>query len=65
MEDSIDFWGGSFLADPFGKVVKRASSAKEEVLVVELDLSKVASSQEGWGFLKNRRPMSYRELYEV
>ena len=64
-EDDIDFWGGSFVADPFGEVVKRTSSTKEEVLVVELDLSKVASSQEGWGFLKNRKPMSYRELTEI
>ena len=61
-EDGIDFWGGSFVADPFGEVIARASSKKEEVLVAEIDLSKVSSSQEGWGFLKNRRPMSYRDL---
>ena len=64
-EDDIDFWGGSFVADPFGEVVARASGKKEEVLVAEIDLSKVASSQEGWGFLKNRRPMSYRDLTEI
>lgn len=64
-EDDIDFWGGSFIADPFGEVVKKASSTKEEVLVAELDLSKVAGSQEGWGFLKNRKPMSYRDLTEI
>lgn len=64
-EEGIDFWGNSFVADPFGEIVKKAGSTKEEVLVVELDLSKVASSQGGWGFLKNRKPMSYRELYEV
>ena len=64
-EDDIDFWGGSFIADPFGEVVARASSKKEEVLVAEIDLSKISSSQEGWGFLKNRRPMSYRDLSEI
>ena len=64
-EDGIDFWGGSFVADPFGEIVKRASSYKEEVLIAEIDLSKVSSSQEGWGFLKNRRPMSYRDLTEI
>jgi len=64
-EDEIGFWGGSFVADPFGEVIARASSTKEEVLVAELDLSKVASSQEGWGFLKNRKPMSYRDLTEI
>jgi len=64
-EEDIDFWGGSFVADPFGQVVKRAGSKNEEVLVVEIDLSKISSSQEGWGFLKNRRPMSYRDLTEI
>ena len=64
-EDDIDFWGSYFVADPFGEVIKRASSTKEEVLVVEIDLSKVATSQEGWGFLKNRKPMSYRDLTEI
>ena len=64
-EDDIDFWGGSFISDPFGEVIARASSTKEEVLVAEIDLDRITSSQEGWGFLKNRRPMSYRELYEI
>ena len=64
-EQDIDFWGGSFVADPFGQVIGRASSTKEEVLVVEIDLSKIASSQEGWGFLRNRKPMSYRDLTEI
>ncbi|MBI2558358.1 hypothetical protein HYW20_03470 [Candidatus Woesearchaeota archaeon] len=61
-EQDIDFWGGSFIADPFGEVIKRASSSKEEVLIAEIDLSKVASSQEGWGFLRNRQPLSYKDL---
>ena len=64
-EEGIDFWGGSFVADPFGQVIKRASSTKEEVLIVDIDLSKIASSQEGWGFLKNRKPMTYKELNEI
>ncbi len=64
-EKDIDFWGGSFIADPFGEVIARASSAKEEVLVAEIDLSKVFSSQEGWGFLSNRKPLSYKDLTEI
>ena len=61
-EKGIDFWGGSFVADPFGEVIKRASSSNEEVLIAEIDLSKVTSSQEGWGFLRNRQPLSYKDL---
>ena len=61
-EQGIDFWGSSFIADPFGEVIKKASNSKEEVLIAEIDLSKVASSQEGWGFLRNRQPLSYKDL---
>lgn len=61
-EQDIDFWGGSFVADPYGEVVKEASSTKEEVLVVDIDLRKVTSSREGWGFLRNRQPLSYKDL---
>ncbi len=64
-EDDIDFWGSSFVADPFGQVVEKASTSKEEVLIVEIDLSKIASSQKGWGFLKNRKPKTYRDLYKI
>ncbi|MBI4452376.1 acyltransferase [Candidatus Woesearchaeota archaeon] len=61
-EGNIDFWGGSFVADPFGQVVARASSTKEEVLVADIDLIKIGASQEGWRFLQNRKPRSYGEL---
>jgi N-carbamoylputrescine amidase len=60
-EDGLRFWGGSFVADPFGEVVARASSSRPEVLVADLDLRKIRESQQGWGFLANRRPDSYRE----
>lgn len=61
-EDEIDFWGGSFVADPFGQVVAKASDTNEEALVAEIDLSKIEDSQEGWGFLRNRKPKSYGDL---
>jgi len=61
-EERLTFWGGSFIADPFGEVVARASRTKEEALVADIDLRKIAESQDGWGFLRNRRPASYRML---
>jgi N-carbamoylputrescine amidase len=61
-EGDLQFWGGSFVADPFGEVVARASSSKEEVLVATIDLSRIRVSQEGWRFLYNRRPRSYMDL---
>ena len=63
-EGQLKFWGGSFVCDSFGKVLKEASDTEEEVLVVKVDLSKNKEIQEGWGFLKNRRPDTYNKLSE-
>jgi N-carbamoylputrescine amidase len=61
-EGDLRFWGGSFVADPFGEVVARASHSREQVLVASLDLNRISISQEGWRFLHNRRPNSYTDL---
>jgi len=61
-EGELRFWGGSFVADPFGEVVARASRSKEEVLIADIDLGRIRESQEGWRFLDNRRPQSYTDL---
>jgi N-carbamoylputrescine amidase len=61
-EGHLQFWGGSFVADPFGEVVARASSTKEEVLVADIDLKRIKVSQDGWRFLNNRRAESYTDL---
>jgi agmatine deiminase len=63
-EGQLKFWGGSFVCDSFGKVLKEASNEKEEVLIAKVDLSKNKRIQEGWGFLRNRRPDTYRLLTE-
>ena len=60
-EDELQFWGGSFVSDPFGKVLKEASD-REEVLIATIDLGKNKQIQEGWGFLRNRRPDTYHSL---
>ena len=62
-EGELEFWGGSFVCDSFGKVLGEAG-AKDEVLVVEVDLARNKRIQEGWGFLRNRRPDTYRRLVE-
>ena len=61
-EGELEFWGGSFVCDSFGKVLKEASTTKEEVVVAQIDLSKNKKIQEGWGFLRNRRPDTYNQL---
>jgi agmatine deiminase len=58
-EEKLSFWGASFVCDAFGKVLKRASKDKEEVLVVEIDTSQNKSIRDSWGFFNNRRPETY------
>ncbi|HLN89607.1 MAG TPA: carbon-nitrogen hydrolase [Candidatus Binatia bacterium] len=61
-EGQLEFWGGSFVCDSFGKVLVEASTTGEEVLIAKVDLSKNKKIQEGWGFLSNRRPDTYNSL---
>ena len=61
-ENRIQFFGQSFVADPFGKVLKRAGPSKEKILIAKLDLSRNEFLAEGWGFLRNRRPDTYKIL---
>ena len=58
-EGNIKFWGASFVCDAFGRMIKRASTENEEVVVVTLDLSQNKKIQDGWGFLRNRLPATY------
>jgi predicted amidohydrolase len=60
-EGPTTFWGGSFVADPCGRVLTQAGVA-EEVVIVRCDLSQVRKMQKAWGFLKQRRPDVYPEL---
>jgi N-carbamoylputrescine amidase len=58
----LDFWGGSFLADPFGRVIAEGSHDKEEVLVGEIDLRKMEEIRRNWPFLRDRRIDSYAPI---
>ena len=61
-EDGIRFWGQSFVADPFGRVLARASSEKEETLLVECDLGLIEKVRRDWPFLRDRRIDAYGDL---
>ncbi|HEY4513626.1 MAG TPA: carbon-nitrogen hydrolase [Candidatus Paceibacterota bacterium] len=61
-EDRLKFWGQSFITDSFGKVLKRASSGKEEVLTASVDLSLNKEIRDSWGFFRNRRPDTYARI---
>ncbi len=55
----IEFWGGSFLADPFGRVIAKASHDAEEILIGEVDLGLIEDTRRNWPFLRDRRIDAY------
>jgi N-carbamoylputrescine amidase len=55
----LEFWGGSFLCDPFGRVIAEASHDKEEILVGEIDLKALEDIRRNWPFLRDRRIDGY------
>lgn len=58
----LEFWGGSFLCDPFGKVIVEGSHDKEEVLIGEVDLKALEDIRRNWPFLRDRRIDSYAPI---
>ncbi len=60
--DGIEFWGQSFICDPSGEILAKASETDDEVLVVEVDLELVESQRTHWPFLRDRRIDSYGEI---
>ena len=63
-ESGLEFWGNSFVADPFGQILKQASSDKEEILVVECDTARIEDTRRNWPFLRDRRVDAYSPLLE-
>lgn len=59
---AMKFWGGSFVSNPFGRILYQASHEKEETTVVELDLAKTDFYRTHWPFLRDRRIDSYQPI---
>ena len=58
----LEFWGGSFIADPFGRVIAQASHDKEEILTAEVNLHTLEDTRRNWPFLRDRRIDSYAPI---
>lgn len=61
-EGGLQFWGGSFLANPNGKVLQRASFENEELLIAPCDLGTLDGVRTHWPFLRDRRVDAYQEI---
>ena len=60
--EGLEFWGGSFLCDPFGRVIVQAGHDREELLLGEVDLDLLEQTRRNWPFLRDRRIDSYGDM---
>jgi N-carbamoylputrescine amidase len=60
--DGLEFWGQSFVAGTSGEIIAKASSNKEEILIVPVDLENVDTTRTHWPFLRDRRIDAYGDL---
>lgn len=58
----IEFWGQSFICDPSGTILKKASSDKEEIVIAECDLGRLEFQRTHWPFLRDRRIDAYGDI---
>jgi N-carbamoylputrescine amidase len=64
-EGGIEFWGRSFVADPFGRVIAEAGHSEEEILIVPpLDPKLSEETRRNWPFLRDRRIDAYEHILE-
>lgn len=61
-EKDIEFWGNSFIADPYGKIIAKAPSDKEVVLIAEINPKLVEQKRKYWPFFRDRRIDSYEGI---
>jgi N-carbamoylputrescine amidase len=61
-DGGIEFWGASFVCDPFGVVLQEASRTDEEILVAECDLAHQEDVRRNWPFLRDRRIDAYAPI---
>ncbi len=58
----IEFWGQSFISNPYGEIIKKASVDKEEILISEIDLKLIDETRIVWPFFRDRRIDSYQDI---
>jgi N-carbamoylputrescine amidase len=58
----LEFWGGSFIADPFGQIIAEAPHDKEAVLLAEVDVHRIEDVRHNWPFWRDRRIDAYAPI---
>jgi N-carbamoylputrescine amidase len=62
--DGIEFWGSSFVAGPFGKIVAQGSMDREEIILATIDPAEIEEKRVHWPFLRDRRIDAYGEILQ-
>jgi len=60
----LEFWGSSFIADPFGQVIAQGSCDQEEILSAECDPRRMEDVRRNWPFLRDRRIDAYAPILQ-
>ena len=63
-EHGLEFWGSSFVADPFGQIIAQASCDREEILIAECDPHRMEEVRRNWPFLRDRRIDAYAPILQ-
>jgi len=58
-EHGLEFWGASFVAEPFGQVISEAPHDREEILIAECDPRRIEEVRRNWPFFRDRRIDAY------
>jgi N-carbamoylputrescine amidase len=58
-DQGLEFWGSSFVADPFGQIITEASTNAEEILIADCDPHRIEEVRRNWPFLRDRRIDAY------
>jgi N-carbamoylputrescine amidase len=61
-DPGLEFWGNSFVADPFGQIISKAAADREEILVVDCDSAQSEDTRRNWPFLRDRRIDAYAPI---
>lgn len=62
IEDGAEYIGGSVIIAPSGKILAKAQSAGDELIIATIDLDDVVNLREQWDFLADRRPEEYHQI---
>jgi N-carbamoylputrescine amidase len=62
LKEGIEFWGKSFICDPYGDIIEQAPHNKEAIVFANIDLSEIENTRNIWPFFRDRRIDSYKDI---